>query len=173
MAIRRGSSRLSSTCRSCPQAADCAGGWPAITVARLKVGELTQLISVGANPVRVVHRLLPRHPGLVPRRHPALCRPHRQALTLRPRLLRHLAQPRDTQPGLQGVCITGRNIQKKPKCDCKKPDMSKLTRRSTTNKVRLEFIERNDVIHFCNLLFVELMILILDLYLRRTVAPGE
>jgi hypothetical protein len=46
----------------------------------------------------------------------------------------------------------------------RKSDMAGLTRRRTTNKLRLEFIERNDVIHFCNLLLGELM-LILDVYL--------
>jgi hypothetical protein len=70
-----------------------AGEWPAITVAPAKAGALTPSISVGANRFRVSHRLL----DLALRRHHALCGPHRQALKLRPRLLRHLAQARDTR----------------------------------------------------------------------------
>ena len=62
---------------------------------------------------------------------------------------------------------------KKAKCDCEKSDMSRLTRRRTTNQLRLEFIERNDVIHFCSLPLGELMMLILDVYSQRTVPPGE
>src|SRR5207248_6502946 len=67
------------------QAGESAGAWPATTVTSEKAGELTQLISVGANPFRVAHRLL--EPTLRQRHAP--CRPHRQALTLRPDLLRY------------------------------------------------------------------------------------
>jgi hypothetical protein len=48
--------------------------------------------------------------------------------------------------------------------EAQKSGMAGLTRRRTTNELRLEFIERNNVIYFCNLLVGELM-LILDLYL--------
>jgi hypothetical protein len=104
--IPKASSRPSSTCPWFPRR-DSVGGWPAITVARLKVGVLIRSVSVGANPFRVVHRLL--RPA--PRRHHAPCPPHRQALTLRPRLLRYLAQRRDSQAELQGPYISPESIR--------------------------------------------------------------
>src|SRR5882724_2290001 len=64
-------------------------------------------------------------------------------------------------------------ISQKAKSIARKSDMSRLTRRRTTNQLRLEFIERNDVIHFCSLPLGELMMLILDVYSQRTVPPGE
>src|SRR5882762_10734535 len=80
-----------STCQSSPQAAGSAGEWPATTAAPAKAGALTRLLSVCANLFRVSHRLL----HLDRRRPHARCRPHRQVLTLRPRLLQHHAQARD------------------------------------------------------------------------------
>src|SRR4029077_4013222 len=80
-----------SACHSSPQAAGSAGEWPATTAAPAKAGVSTQLLSLCAHRFRVVHRLL----TLARRRPHARCRPHRQALTLRPRSLRHLAQARD------------------------------------------------------------------------------
>lgn len=91
-AIRKASSRPWSTCHTFPQAAGSAGGWPAITVAPVKAGALTRLISVGANRFHVSHRLL----DLVSRRRHAPCHPHGQALTARLRLHRCLGYARDT-----------------------------------------------------------------------------
>jgi len=50
--------------------------------------------------------------------------------------------------------------------------MAGSTRRRTTDELRLEFIERNNVIHFRNLLVRELM-LVVDIYPQTTVTPDE
>ncbi len=92
-ATRKALSRPWSICHSFKQAGESAGAWPATTVTSEKAGELTQLISVGANPFRVAHRLL--EPTLRQRHAP--CRPHRQALTLRPDLLRYRAHACDSR----------------------------------------------------------------------------
>jgi hypothetical protein len=91
--IRGALSAQRSACHSSPQAAGSGGEWPATTAAPAKAGALTQLLSLCANPFRVSQGLL------IParRRHHAPSRPPRQALTLRPRLHRHLAQARDTR----------------------------------------------------------------------------
>ena len=96
-AIRKASSRLWSTCHSFRQAADSAGEWPVITLAPAKAGALTRLILLGANRVRVIHRLL----DLALRRDHAPCRPHRQALTQPLRLRHDLVQARDNRSELQ------------------------------------------------------------------------
>jgi hypothetical protein len=54
---RRASSRPWSTCQSFPQAAGCAGGWPAIRAALAKAGALTPLILLVAHRFRVKHRV--------------------------------------------------------------------------------------------------------------------
>jgi hypothetical protein len=64
-------------------------GWPAITAVPAKAGGLIRSVSLGA--IRWARATL------APRRHHAPCPPHRQALTLRLRLLRHLAQARDSR----------------------------------------------------------------------------
>jgi hypothetical protein len=94
-AIRRALPLQSSTCRSVSESPGCAGAWPAITLTPVKAGVLIRSVSVGANPFRVIHRRLSRGR----RRHHAPCRPPRQALMLRPRLLRRLAQARDRRSG--------------------------------------------------------------------------
>jgi len=92
-----------STCHSSPQAAGSAGEWPATTAAPVKAGALTRLLSLCAHLGRVSHRRL--HPD---RRRPhARRRPHRGVLTLRPHLLRHLAQGRESL----GARIAGRLCQ--------------------------------------------------------------
>ena len=60
----------------------CAGEWPAITVAPAKAGALT---TVNITLVRTGSVSATDSSDLARRRHHALCRPHRQALTLRPR----------------------------------------------------------------------------------------
>jgi hypothetical protein len=47
-----------------------------------------------------------------------------------------------------------------------------LTRRRATRKLRLEFIEQNDVIDFCDLLLAEL-ISVLDIYSQARVPPDQ
>jgi hypothetical protein len=83
-------------CHSSPQAAGSAGEWPATTAAPVRAGASTQLLSLCAHRFRVVHRL--RGFARLQRRAP--CRPHRQALTVRPRLHRCLVQVRDSQARL-------------------------------------------------------------------------
>src|SRR5258705_12415752 len=75
-------------CRSMWPLLCCAGEWPAITVSLAKVGALTPSVSVGANRFRASHRL---HDLALRRRH-APWGLHRQALTVRQHLHRHLAQ---------------------------------------------------------------------------------
>lgn len=52
------------------------------------------------------------------------------------------------------------------------PASKGLTGRRPTNNPGFEFIERNDVIHFCNLLLGE-AVLALDIYPQGAVTPDE
>ncbi len=90
-ATRRVSLRPWSICQSFPQASGCAGGWLAIRVAPMRAGVLTPSILLVAHRLRVRRR----HNRLGQRPHHVHCRPPRRALTVRPRLLRHLARVRD------------------------------------------------------------------------------
>ena len=91
----QGSLPPSSACLSAPETPGCAGEWPVITVAPAKAGALTRVILLTYFRLRVPHRLL----DLAPHLHHAPYHPQRQALMLRPRLHRPLAQARDSRQG--------------------------------------------------------------------------